>query len=180
MRKDKRDIFLEDLSARTNFGVKVQVKGQIVPYTVVGISNISDECPVVECASGHAVYYIPYDDVRPYLRRMSSMTEEERIEFEKLGWRVDELDDNKPWASNGSISSVVKGIKWLCSHHFDFNGLIDLKLAKPVNKKNDPYRTRFCMDCMYFGVYECSWGCAKDKWEDGNCDPYDEACADFK
>ena len=67
--------------------------------------------------------------IKPYLRPMSSMTEAERMEFEFLGWRVDELDFNNPWTPNGEIENVLKGINWLNAYHFDYRGLIEKGLA---------------------------------------------------
>jgi hypothetical protein len=63
------------------------------------------------------------------------MTEEERKELELLGWRADELADNEPWAHTGSIGHVTAGMKWLNSHQFDYNGLIEKGLALKLKKK---------------------------------------------
>lgn len=68
------------------------------------------------------------NDFTPYLRPMSSMTEEEKKEFESLGWRVDELNDNAPW--NYNAYNVFDGVDWLNKHHFDYHGLIEKGLAK--------------------------------------------------
>lgn len=49
-------------------------------------------------------------EVRPYLRPMSSMTEEESKEFALLQTAIDMID-------------------WLNAHHFDYRGLIPMGLA---------------------------------------------------
>lgn len=67
-----------------------------------------------------------------YLRPLSTMTEDEKREFEALGWRVDELDDNSPWAHNGDIDSIYNGLEWLRAHFFDYLGLIEKGLAAPL------------------------------------------------
>jgi len=72
---------------------------------------------------------------KPYLRPMSNMTEDERIEFIKLfdKWHNDELFDYieegvefSIWKHKG-ISAVV--FDWLNAYHFDYRGLIPMGLA---------------------------------------------------
>lgn len=62
--------------------------------------------------------------VKPYLRSMSSMTEEERKEFEQ-------------WLPDGYN---VNTFDWLLENHFDFMGLIPKNLAIEVTKENNPYK----------------------------------------
>ena len=75
-------------------------------------------------------YYV--DEIRPYLRPMSSMTEDEKKEFESLGWRVDDLDNNTPWIHN--TYNVFDGVDWLNANHFDYRGLIPMGLALPATE----------------------------------------------
>lgn len=56
---------------------------------------------------------IPYENIKPYLRPMSSMTEEEKDEYDRLvmcnaSWIVDD---------------------WLSKNHFDYRGLIPMGFA---------------------------------------------------
>ena len=62
------------------------------------------------------------------------MTPEEVEELDKIGWRVDELADNEPWAHNGSIWSILDGLQYLITHHFDIYGLIEKELAIKAEK----------------------------------------------
>lgn len=73
--------------------------------------------------------------VKPYLRSMSTMTEEERMEFIKLfdKWHDDELFDYieegvefSIWKHKG-ISAVI--FDWLNKKMFDYRGLIPMGLA---------------------------------------------------
>lgn len=78
--------------------------------------------------------------VRPFLRPLSSMTEEEKRDLELLGFRyesgyiinenVNEYDDynNHPYTlvDETKCSEVIK---FLNSHHLDYNGLIEKGLA---------------------------------------------------
>ena len=56
--------------------------------------------------------------IKPYLRPMSSMTEEEKEElYQKTGFRVDDC------------ILGLSAIDWLNAHHFDYRGLIPMGLA---------------------------------------------------
>ena len=75
-------------------------------------------------------YAVPVEFVKPILRPMSSMTDEEAKEFEFIGWRVDELADKEPWAHCGSIEHVTDGLNWLNEKGFDYRHLIEKGLAE--------------------------------------------------
>ena len=62
---------------------------------------------------------------KPYLRPMSSMTEEERI-YKENYFKYDYLS----WDY----------VCWLLEHHFDFIWLIPRDLAIEVNESNNPYK----------------------------------------
>ena len=69
---------------------------------------------------------------RPWLRPMSSMTEEERNEYKRIapGIVFDE----------GIKFPNISQLDWLLSNHFDFRCLISLGLANEVTKENNPYK----------------------------------------
>ena len=60
---------------------------------------------------------------KPYLRQMSSMTEEEYKEYSKL-W---DLQDKFP--TDADIRFKIDVFDWLNAHHFDYRGLIERGLA---------------------------------------------------
>ena len=66
--------------------------------------------------------------VKPYLRPMSSMTEEEEEEYNRLN--VYEA---------GLFPHTEEAFNWLLEHHFDFMGLISKDLAIEITDKNNPY-----------------------------------------
>lgn len=75
--------------------------------------------------------------IKPYLRPLSSMTEEEQKEFVKFHCVnicpiviTEEL----------TISNEAKMFEWLNEHHFDYRGLIDRGLAIEVTEDNNPYK----------------------------------------
>ena len=66
--------------------------------------------------------------LKPYLRRMSSMTEEEKEEYYKLC--STEYDD-----LGNIIDKTGKDIDWLNEHCFDYRGLIDMDIAIEAPKE---------------------------------------------
>lgn len=63
-------------------------------------------------------------DIKPYLRPISSMTEEEKEDF------------GVPFTSEGltTLADTVECIDWLNEHQFDFRGLIEKGLALEAPK----------------------------------------------
>ena len=66
--------------------------------------------------------------IKPYLRPMSSMTEEEEDEWWKFA--------NK----NTIVETHSYSIDWLNAHHFDYRGLIPIGLA--IEAPKDMYNTK--------------------------------------
>ena len=70
---------------------------------------------------------IPYENIKPYLRPMSSMTGKEWCEY------CDSCaDDDKSWIIAGrdyKFIPVANREDFLNSHHFDYRGLIEKGLA---------------------------------------------------
>ena len=65
---------------------------------------------------------------KPYLRPMSSMTEEEKKEFGKLINLVEERCINA-YGKGGYTLAFTELNDWLNKHHFDYRGLIEKGLA---------------------------------------------------
>ena len=70
-----------------------------------------------------AFYYNKIKDIKPYLRPMSSMTEEDKEEYCQLQQKV-------IYNSKGVINEdVMKYINWCYKKHLDINNLIPMELA---------------------------------------------------
>lgn len=69
------------------------------------------------------------DHIKPYLRPISSMTKEEKEEFQKYIFDSDEIGD----------IVTLDASDWLNAHHFDYRGLIPMGLALEAPK--DMYKT---------------------------------------
>ena len=131
LKSEEKELLIKDLLPRIPTGLFVDVPDEeepkelrkIVRWRIVfGRARSLEDC---------------LDGLIPYLRPLSSMTEEEKEEFESLGWRVDELDGNAPW--NNNSYNVFDGVDWLVSHHFDFRGLIQAGLALEAKEEMYDY-----------------------------------------
>ena len=84
-------------------------------------------------------------EIKPYLRPMSSMTEEEFLEYHNIKYNKVTYRDN--WKridigkfQNVGIIPIEEYLDWLNEHHFDYRGLIEKGLAIEVTEKNNPYK----------------------------------------
>ena len=81
------------------------------------------------------------ESIKPYLRPMSSMTDEEKMEFDNF-CVIDEL----VWKGNSDIGYknqaiiMSNAIIWLLKKHFDFLDLIPKGLALEASEENNPYK----------------------------------------
>lgn len=115
-----KDLLLKDLCVRLPYGVKIRVNNKI--ETVEGI-NILDN--IVEFGTYMAC---DIEEVKPYLFPLSSMTEEQREEFNSFFTSV-------PYYGNNDHEHVVPYyfvellIEFFHKNHIDNNGLIEKGLA---------------------------------------------------
>ena len=122
--KDKQ-LLLKDLSARLPYGVKVsyfldllRIEKDNVTKELLGIIPSSENVMVGYDINNYEDSVI--EDIKPYLRPMSSMTEEERKHFEGMcRWGK--------WESGPIIT--LEAADWLNENHFDYRGLIEKDLA---------------------------------------------------
>ena len=108
MKQEDIQLLLVDLCGRLPYGVKV---------TFAGYSG-RDDC-ILNYQHLNGTYAIEYLRLRPYLRPMSSMTEEE----------IDEFTQFDVYADGEYVMSNYEIIDWLNAHHFDYRGLIEKNLA---------------------------------------------------
>ena len=129
------------LCARLPYGVKVRDELGIIHKLTIGNSDL------VRLYYDDFSIYSESQLSLPLLRPMSSMTEEEKKEFEDL-WdkgfskaldaQISNSDDYV--VRDLEIIASSNAIDWLNQHYFDFRGLITKGLAIEVTKKNNPYK----------------------------------------
>ena len=123
--QEEKDLLLKDLSARLPYDVKCRyVEGygivtQISKYGVLTIRSQDGFCDR------------KIESVNPYLFPLSSMTEEQRTELCLLHNSIGIYEDNEivVYYARTEFTHLQVVFDWLNSHHFDFRGLIDRKLA---------------------------------------------------
>ena len=125
MTQEDKELLLRDLCARLPYGVKVQIikNNQLGTYTLYP-SDIDS-------------FKHNFQDIKPYLRPMSSMTEEEKKELRLL---KDSFDFNCYTAGHYNFQVNLAVADWLLKNHFDYRGLIPMGLAIEVTAENNPYK----------------------------------------
>jgi len=123
MTQEEKQLLLKDLCARLPYGVKVH--GVFLNYNKDKDKILYEEC------DGELNYenLKRYETLRPYLRPMSSMTEEEKKIYDDILTKM--YYDEK--STLGDISDYLNSI------HVDYRGLIERGLAIAVNENNNPY-----------------------------------------
>ena len=126
MKQEDKELLLKDLCARLPYGVKVEYlywdEGKCEEYPVpmavysINADGYMELIGDVDEGGGH----VEITKYLPYLRPMSSMTEEEENEYKQF------LEDISGYAY--SIDCVPQ-IDWLIKNHFDFRNLIERGLA---------------------------------------------------
>ena len=125
MTPEEKDLLLKDLCARLPYGVKI-IQGGVVIETLHSICKVGYNEFIINPTSYDMYNGFSIEAVKPYLRPMSSMTEEEEIEYDYL------TDCSDYMIYSGGFCGDV--IDWLLSHHFDYRGLIEKGLALEAPK----------------------------------------------
>lgn len=123
MTQEEKELLLKNLCARVPYHVKVRVwlGDWIVEDCVLDLEhNYAD-------VLRDAFYYNKIKDIKPYLRPISSMTDEERKEYKRFV------------SFSGSPGGAAIFIDWLNARHFDYHNLIERGLAIEVTKENNSY-----------------------------------------
>lgn len=127
MTQEEKQLLLKDLCGRLPYGVKVTCfkNGALTPYLI----DFRDS--TIHATSDFSGTYIKVqlEDCKIYLRPMSSMTEEEKMEVTKLGVCYDGAFHNDIYDIGISMGEAFTAISWLLERHFDINYLIEKGLA---------------------------------------------------
>lgn len=122
--EEKKELLLKDLCARIPYGLKVSVRGYIEENITFDILSVTANFRVfVKNLSVSIRQFVDIEVVIPYLRSMSSMTEEEKLEYTSI--------DNRAYCCPQDFAHIpaTDRIDWLNAHHFDFRSLIENNLA---------------------------------------------------
>lgn len=128
MTQENKELLLKELCARLPYGICVNLPNHHLvshKYVIYDI-NIKNgwTTGLLDCAGRIQIYGAKVEDIKPYLRPMASMTEEEENEY------------------NIAIDKDIEPeriVDWLNARHLDYRGLIPMDLAIEVTKENNPY-----------------------------------------
>ena len=120
MTQEEKQLLLKDLCARIPYRTLVQLNP--------GAYNKPETC-ILTGVDGEEIYLnvdsdpFRIDHIKPYLRPMSSMTEEEENKYNSLNAY-----------EKGIFPHTEEAFDWLLANHFDFRGLIEKSLALSAPK----------------------------------------------
>lgn len=140
--QEEKQLLLKDLCSRLPYGVKVRISSESEYCLHEKTTTLDiDTLHKFILDGGYYVrgllYKTPNFQLLPYLRLISSMTEEEENEFISLNTIPSSCQlpnhTRMNWYSNATM------LDWLNAHHFDYRGLIKkglaLEAAKDMYKK---------------------------------------------
>ena len=120
MNKEEKELLLKQLCARAPYGVKVHIKDEYETPRIIYIIHVEQE--LIGYFKGFHYDEESIENIKPYLRPISSMTEEEKKIYGDLSLSI-EVDDFDYDIPNYDT------IDWFNAHHFDYRGLINKGLA---------------------------------------------------
>ena len=129
MTQENKVIIYKDLCARLQYGVLVNIEG----YGIHKLTGIDGNTISTNSGINYPLYL-----VKPYLRPMSSMTEEEKKELKNLFDAEEVTSDSICYLEGGTLVEYLSHISysfcseiidWLNVHHFDYRKLIEKGLA---------------------------------------------------
>ena len=124
MTQEEKELLLKDLSARLPYGVLCDM-GLEYPLPLQRIFVDRLDGILLDFYEDGDDYQVYLTEVKPHLRPMSSMTEEEKEKYHKL------CD-----SYYGIYFDTINSIDWLNKYHFDYRGLIDKGLAVKATEKD--------------------------------------------
>ena len=144
MTQNEKDILLKDLCGRLPYGVKVKFRvNEISAIEEKFIYNIDGEYSYITDGKSYltldiikSLFNNHLDDIKPYLFPFSSMTEEQKEEFNDI---TDlDIDIAISHIKNGTPNYLtgLNRLNWLLKNHFDIYDLIPVGLAEDATGLN--------------------------------------------
>ena len=123
MTQEDKNILINDLCARLTHGVIAMDSPDEPPFRIVAYDGVD--------FFDDGDWEHKVEQIKPYLYPLSSMTEEQKCEYDTL-YTYDAIYMEPHWEC----------IDWLNKNHFDYRGLIEKGLAIDVSKLDiDVYTT---------------------------------------
>ena len=121
-----KELLLKDLCARLPYGVKCQIKGEedFEPLKLKSFIQGKGFCAFdFYIKENSSLTFKELDEFKPYLFPLSSMTEEQEIEYDATFETIVYEDGRK------DSVMTYKSFDWLNKNHFDYRCLIEKSLA---------------------------------------------------
>ena len=121
MTQEEKELLLKDLCERLPYGVKVKTPyNDAILRGIVDRKGVKTTIDYTDIVTDKQTYPIRY--IKPYLRPMSSMTEEQ----------------NKEWlyTLSSDYHITYDTVDWCYKNHFDINNLIPMGLAIDATNLN--------------------------------------------
>ena len=155
MTQEEKELLRKDLCARMPYGVKAKVLNEdILRYDysseeggfIKGIENINEGLFIIKCREEG--YVLSYDEFKPYLLPLSSITDEMMEELNTIGFFKyrDTIANAAHLESKNGVSEEIYTyidiestsvlIEFFHSHHIDYRGLIGKGLAIDATNLN--------------------------------------------
>lgn len=132
MTQEEKQLLLKDLCARLPYRIKINLNNGNEIWTLNGIFEGEHTGMMLILEQQFSSKNITPKTsnwslslCKPYLRSISSMTEEEENEYYNIEFGFNIHSDR---------------VDWLNAHHFDYRGLIPKGLAIEVTEENNPYK----------------------------------------
>ena len=119
MTREDRELLLKDLGGRLPYRVKILD----IPANVVGKLFLISTTDTVQYETADDSGIQTLYNIKPYLRPMSSMTEEEQRTLDSMCNGVEMV------SRLSGLKMFDKAFNWLNENHFDYRGLIEKGLA---------------------------------------------------
>lgn len=134
MKQEHKELLLKDLSARVPYGVKVEAKVPVnrTDYKefIDKVTSVSYNIDIVQVGNTDVIVgYEPHFEIKPYLFPLSSMTEEQKKEYDKIIYHSIELH-HREYSDIVEIDLFDNLQEFYHKYHFDYRGLIPMGLAK--------------------------------------------------
>lgn len=123
MTREEKDLLLNDLCARLPHKVFVAIDDEIEPDELFSINTFKPR--VIFSTDRYLAVYI--ENIKPYLRPMSSMTNEEKKELGNYVAAVAFASQNKDPLYELTREAFLAD--FFNKHHIDYHGLIPMGLA---------------------------------------------------
>ena len=134
MTQEEKDLLLKDLCARLPHGVNMATGYGRGLLTSIRINDSNEKLGIN--IDPTLIRMFSVNDVKPYLFPISSMTEEQKVEFDKaaeldIEYTITQIkNDARNWTSG------LNRFNWLLKNHFDVYDLIPMGLANDATGLN--------------------------------------------